>query len=808
MNQVCRRLIREPKVPLLAIATLALAIGGGGALLSVSDALLMRTLAVPHAEQLVAAYPALGEALLGMPMRTLVSLRERQQLITDLCGYARGALDVEVRGVTATYRNEAFTGGCYAMLGVQPRLGRLIDQRDAPDAGEPAAVAVVSTAFWKNALGGDPAVIGQTLRANGAQLTIIGVTPSSFSGLDVDQAPDVTVPLGLMSKLLGRRDAVALYTVGRLRPGVSVEEARSHVRALWPDVWSSTNPAKTGVPASSASAVTSLRVEPVARGLSVQRDQYSRALLFLLLLAAILTVLAVLNVGGLFLAQASAREPEFAMRTALGGTLWRMGLPLLGEGLVIGVAAALAAIPIAWWTGRALAATMWTRSTPTTMDVAPSVNVLAALGALGVMTGLLVSIPALVVVGRRSRLIGGAGTYTIVSGATRWWRRLLIVGQIAVSVVLVFCASLFARELGTINSLAPGYQPEGLRWARLALAFGQPQTIDQAAYFRPVLDRLVALPGVTGAALSLGFPTTERRHVTALAPFRRADAPNGAEVSGTVEYVSPAFFSTVGVRMEGREFEWSDREGQEPVAIINRLLASRLFPAGDAIGERLQLTTASSVASVAVVGVVENFSPGDVRIHDLPMVYLPLLQNPRLMSAPTLVLRVSDARALAESVRHAVQPLGRHRVDRVQTIADQWRRFHMRERVLTGLAAAFAGLSVLVGGVGLFGLLVQFMTTRVREIAIRLALGAQRRIVVSAVVREGLLLVVSGVAIGVPVSLVAERSARALVSELASRDSVSLGVSVLLMLCIALVACWWPALRASRVEPAAALRQP
>jgi len=808
---VCRRLIRQPRVPLLAAATLALAIGGSGALLSLFDALLMRELRVPRSEELVAVYPGLGEALFGIPLPTLVELRQRQQLVTDLCGYARGALDVEARGATASYRNEGFTGGCHRMLGVRPFRGRLIDERDAPVFGEPAPVVVISHRFWRDSLGGEPSAIGETLRANGVELTVVGITPPSFNGLDADQAPDLTVSLGMMARLLGRRsDSVfALYAIGRLRPETTLAQTRAQLRELWPTVWASTNPPQPGGSTSPAAAATALRVESISRGLSAQRELYGRALYFLLVLSGILTVLAFLNVSGLLLARTAARESEFTLRAALGGSRRQVCVPVVVEGLVIGLAAAVAAGPIAWWTSRVLAATMWTRSTPTSMDVTPGTGVLAAIAAIGLIAGIVVSAPALMAVALRSRHTRPTGTYSVVAVSVHWWRRLLVVGQVAVSVILVFCASLFARHLGSIRSLDPGYESNGLRWTRLELAYGQPRTIDQVAYFRPVLDRIDALPGVVGTALSLGFPTTELRHVTALLPFRRADSVgDSAEASGTLEYVSPAFFGTLGVRLlEGREFAWSDTEGQEPVAIVNRLLAARLFPVGDAIGGRVQYATANTVVNLLVVGVVDNFSPGDVRIRDLPIIYLPLVQNPGLMSAPTLVLRTTNVMGLAEGIRDAVESMRRHRVAGLQTITQQSARFQMRERVLTGLATAFAGLSLLVSSIGLYGLLFQWITTRVREIGVRLALGAQRSSVVASVVREGLLLVFAGLAVGLPFSLAAEQAAQGLFSGLAARDSVSLVVSFLLILLVGLAASWWPAFRASRVEPAEALRQ-
>jgi predicted permease len=802
---VVRRLARSPSTWLLAALTLALAIGGSGALLSLFDAFMLRQLAIPRPEKLVAVYPGIGEAVFGVPMRTLVELRTRQQVVTDLCGHARGSLQVEVNSVASSRQNEGMTGNCYRMLGVVPYIGRLFDERDAPDFGDPAAVAVISHRFWTQAFGSDPGIVGRTVRANGVPLTIVGVTPSSFDGIDVDRAPDLTVPLTLMMRLItgASGNARALHTIGRLRPDTTLADARAQLRLLWPEVWAATNVTPPGARPSPAAAAENLQVESIARGLSEQRIVYGSALSRLLALSGLLLLLACLNVGGVMLARTAAREQEFAVRTALGATRSHLGRLLTGEGVMLAVLASLLAVPIAWWVSVTLAATVWIRLTPTTIDAAPAPWVVGVIGVVGLAMGLSVSVPAVIFVFRRRWQITSSGTRATTP--TTFGRRALIASQVAVSLVLVFSAGLLVRNLAAIRSIDPGYEPTGVRSTRLEFVFGQPREIDQVAYMRPLLDRISAHPGVTGAALSVSFPDTELRHVRALTPFQRsADGPGVSEVQGFADWISPGYFSTLGVRMlQGREFTWLEPRGQ-PVGIINRALASRLFPNGNAVGTGLRF--AARNLDVTIVGVAENSSPGDVRIGELPTLFLPILTEQRLMLSPSLILRTQNDSGLDQAVSAAIEPVGRHRVPRVRTIREEANRLHMRERLLTGLATAFAGLSLLVAGLGLYALLAHQVTERTRELGVRRALGATGMRVLSMVMREGMALVLIGVIVGLPFLVIANQAIRAVLFEAPVYDPVSAAVSILVLASVGLFACAWPGLRALRIGPAEALR--
>lgn len=265
--------------------------------------------------------------------------------------------------------------------------------------------------------------------------------------------------------------------------------------------------------------------------------------------------------------------------------------------------------------------------------------VLAAIGGAACLVGIAISGPA-VAYARWARLSVGTGTSRTVTLPANQWRRALVVGQIALSIVLLFIAGLFTRNLASLHTLSPGYAPANVVWSRLDLPVGKPKQIDQVGYYRPLLEKLKALPGVTGVAIASALPTRALYQVVGLSPFRRGDAqPSTGEVGGTFDYISPGFFAALKVRLDGgREFDWSDTVGHPPVAIINRALADKLFPRHDAVEARLRV---SSSVEAAVVGVAPSISIGDCRLRNLPAVYMPFLQVAGYLS-PTLILSRSS----------------------------------------------------------------------------------------------------------------------------------------------------------------------
>lgn len=788
----------------VSVLTLAVAIGGAGGLFSLVDAVILRSLPVREPSRLVAAFPANGEALFGVTMPTLAAFAERQQSLAGLCGVSQsGAMTIELQGANVLRPIESVTGECATVLGLAPAAGRLISNQDAPVIGAGAPVAVISYRLWHDVYGGDAASIGRTLRIEGQPLTIVGVLPQNYRGLNADEAPDVVLPLSTMWQLRGGR-VLALHMLGRLRDDVTLEAARTELRTAWVAAWAATNPAGIPPAAARAGLADNFRVDSLQHGFSTLRYRFAQPLIAAIALAVALLLLAAVNVGALQLSRTVERESQIAVQLALGASRGRLAVGLFTEGFTIAISAAVVALPIAWVASQFVASVAWTGSRALTMRVTPEWPVYAAIAATALVTGITISLAPIVLI--RLQEFQLAATRQIFA-ATRWWRRVLVVTQVALSFGLLFGATLLATNFLGLRTRDVGYDDTELRWTRLEPIFGAPRTYDAESYLRTVQDRMAALPGVERAAMAIGFPTTEVRFTTAQFPIEPvgANASRG-DTRGMMDRVSPGFFATAGVPvLQGREFEWSDTSTSAAVAVITLPLADKLFPEGNAVGRQIRVP-GRKPSDLTIVGVAADFSPGDPRIIAVPRIYVPMAQEPQSGVAPVILLRTTRDGALLEQMRAAIADFGRHQISSVRTIQDQKDRLLTQERLLSTIATSFATLGAVLGALGLYALLAHTIMRRTRELGVRMALGATRRSVQALVAQESFMLVLSGTAAGVPLALIAGRWVGTLLFDISPTDGWLLATTGAGMLIIAIAAAAIPAYRAARVEPATALR--
>jgi predicted permease len=805
-RQALRALWRSPRLTATIVLMLAVAVGGAGGLFSLLHAIVLRPLPVPEPERLVSVYPANGEAMLGIPGTTLDELGRRQTVFDGICGFSRGNVQIETRSGVIRRPHESVGASCGRLLGVRTVLGRFIDATDRADTMQAAPVMVLSESYWRGEFGSDASIIGRTVRVQGVPLTVIGVLDRDAYGLNADQRPDVVVPLGLSPRLFGGPRVIAINAFGRLARGATLESARAELRSLWPDVWDATNAPVPGRPPHPARSADALRIQPFGGGLSELRDRYREALYILLGLALLLLALAVVNAGGLLVARAIGRQHQMAIQLSLGAGYARLTTQLAFEGLLLALGAAAAAVPIAWWTSRALALSLWTNALPLTMSVTPDRTALAVIALAALVIGLLVNLPAVRLLRQGPSLLLAGSTRTAFA-ATSLWRRSLTVCQVALSVVLMCTAALFGRSLVSLRGTDIGFQSAGLYAVSIDALPGIPRDIDHAAYLAEVERRLLATPGIREVTFSGRFPLSAVREVTSLLPnYRNAALPVGSEVPTSTEHVAPGFFAMLGIPIaQGRVFTDDDRAGQPGVAVINRALADRLFPGGGAVGRQIKSLVASQ--PLTVVGVVANATRGDPRITDAPTVYLPALQEPARLMAPVMVIRAEPRPDLLPAVQAAIGPLGRHTVAFIRSVDEQMDRHLARERVLSYLSAAAATLGVVVGALGLLGLLAYAVSVRARELGLRMALGGTHRDLAMLMVREGMVLVAIGIAIGLPVAYGAGRLSASLLYGIAPFDPVSVAAAVATMFGVGAAACIAPTLRLSRITPAEALRE-
>ncbi len=598
---------------------------------------------------------------------------------------------------------------------------------------------------------------------------------------------------------------------------------------LWPDVHKNAVAGPDVTARSYMRETRHIRVESGSHGISRLRVRYARPLSLVLWLALTVLAVACFNVGGLLLTRMFARENELGVHLALGATWGLVARQLLVEGLMLSFAATVLAIPIAYWFSHGLGVMLWTAPTSLGLQLTPDAPVLVAMVLGGALCGVLITVPSVAFWRFRPARIGGSSARTVTGGIT-WTGRTLIAGQLALTLALMFSAGLFMQHLAQLRDLDPGYRTEGWFSLRPSRRPGGQLPSNFAVYQRDLIERLSKIEGVSGVALANVFPFAVRTGMS-LSDVRRVDAAAAADmgagmnaVAAQPEFVSPGFFELLEIKViRGRTFGWQDDTSRPPVAVINASLARQLFGAGGgggaaavaaaeapeaaALGKRIKVGTDPKEPDVEIVGVVTDASPGDVRIARLPMVYRPIFQEPRALAVPAVVLRARGGEAFAADVRRTVAASGNYHVTFIRSAEEQIGRTMVTERTLFLLSSFVGGLSVLLATLGLYSLLAYSVGRRMRELALRMALGASHTVVRSMVIREGLTLAVLGIVIGVPIALASGRLSRSYLEELpASSPGLVVAVGAMLLV-IGLIAVAAPARRAARTDPAVALRE-
>jgi predicted permease len=788
-----RALRRSPAFSAGAILTLALALASTATLLNLLEAFVFRRLAVPAPDQLIGIYPLSGEASVGFSAQALQALGARQQVLTGICGVTAGYGTLGVRfdsGAVTQNPYEAVTGNCYELLGVKALMGRLFAPEDVPISGDPRPVVLISDRVWRQKFGSSPDVLGRTVLLEGTPLTIIGVLPGTYRGLNADEAPDIALPITLPWKLR-LHPPLAMQAVGRLRPGTGIGEAAAHLRAIWPEVFMSAQTANR-VPR----ATPNLRVVPLSNGFSVLRELYRRPLYALVALGGSLLLLACVNVGGLSLARLLDRREAFAVQLALGAGRSSLAVQILCEATVIGAAATLLAIPVGWWGAQVAERFLWTGYRPFTLEATPITTTLLSTALIGVLAALFVAAPGFIALSVQNWDLGAR---SVGHGARSSRQRRVISSQIALCFVIAFCAALFTGNLYALRQLPLGYEPARLHWVRLD-STSRTGSGPSIGYADTVLLRIGALPGVERAAMSATFGTGVADRIPV-----RTDAVDLNSVDAISDRVSPGFFRTTLIPLQhGRDFTWNDVSGRANVAILNRSLAYRLFTNGDAVGRTVTVSRGPREQVVTVVGIAADATPGDPRIQRAPQLYFPL--GPDAPPAPALLLRLRTENLTETLLREAIEPLGRHQVLRVSAMNEQVDQFFVQERLITSTSLLFAVLSGIVSIAGLYANMSQNIIRRTREIGIRIALGATPTMIRKLVLTEACWILLIGLGLGLPAAIAGGHAARSLLSGESISTMTLLAITGSSIAIVAMLVSVWPAQRAAHTQVATALR--
>ncbi|MBI3886374.1 MAG: ABC transporter permease [Opitutae bacterium] len=795
-----RHFIKSPGFSLAAVLALALGIGANTAMFSIINTLFLRPLPFAQPRRIVQLTSSLpGGQLTNAPFSypRYLAVRDAQTVFSDLTVGTFTAFNVTGRGDPEQVQGFHAAANFLHTLGLQPELGRFFSSTEDRPGGPP--VVLLSQAYWRKKFNGDRGVLGQTLTLDGRPNTIIGVLPAALSQFPFDQT-DLWVPRPAETSLLVpaqlNHGAFGFQVIARLRPGVSLAQAREAVNVLAAG-YRAANPKNIDAP---SSAETNLLLDDLVGN---QRPT------FIALFGAVGCVLliACANVANLLLARFASRRKEIAVRFALGASRGRVIRQFLVESLLLAVLGAGAGLLFAQWAievflkiGQAFI--------PRALEISLDPVVLAFTAGLALLTGLATGIVPAWQAARpdvnEALKSGARGS----SGGAREnrFRHGLLVGEIALSLVLLVSASLLLASFSRLSAVAPGFTAAGVFVGGLnpppARYASAPALAD---YYRRVLDRVAALPGVKSAALNDALPLSGATPQAPVAVVGRPVPPLSEQALALRHLVSPGLFQTLGIGLKsGRDFDQRDNPAAPPVVIINETMARHYFPDGAPLGQKL--ITGMGQLTAEVIGVVADNQSNDLTSPPVAEYFLPVLQRPENFTS-LIVRAAGDPVALTGAIRTALKEVDPDLpLLNPTTLPLVVARTGADRRLIMVLLAAFAGLAVVLASIGIYSVMAYVVTQRSTELGIRMALGASPAMVQRLVVAQGLKVAAVGIAVGIAAALGFTRLLQTFLFGVRPGDpQIYAGIS-LLVAGVTYCACWIPARRAARVDPLVALR--
>ncbi len=852
LRYALRMLRRNPGFAVVAVLTLALGIGANTAIFSLIDAVLLKRLPVKNPEHLALLRHAnVGKIATPFAYRTYKQFREQNQVFSGVLAYHPLRLSVSVDGQPEPgVAGQLVSGNYYSVLGVNAALGRTILPDDDRTPGE-SPVCVISHDYWQRRFAGDPAIVGKIIQLSGTPFTVIGVTQPEFFGLEVGSSLDISVPLMMQQQVMpgigsyvDESANLPNFTVmGRLRPGASMSQAQVSLSLLYQQIVAEYATSNWGVkPGISPSWLEEkLVLESGSQGLSELRWQFSRPLLVLMIVVALVLTTACANVAGLLLARAVSRRKEIAIRVALGGGRLRLIRQLLTESVLLASLGGLLGLLFAYWGTSLLLPLMSQGEIPTHLNLSPDARVLGFTVAVSVLTGLLFGLaPASLAtrVDMNSALKNDAsGLATGRRGAPMTFGKMFVVSQVALSLLLLTGAGLFVRSLRNLQQADAGFARENVLVTKLEPSGSADKSSQLAARYDDLLRRVEAIPGVKMASL-VGYSPMSRREwlvmgqnpewARSLISIQGYTPQPGEEMLIPFIQVYPNSFATLGIPLlAGRDFRPQDTQVWRPrvcspaalVGIINESMARRFFGNQSPIGRRFGPANARPMqcpdgswwggpGAIEIIGVVKDVKYTSLRNEGRAMFYVPFHQANTSWGQMTLAVRTAgDPTSVAAVVRREARTLDPAMpMFEVETLATQVAASLREERLVATLSSGFGLLALLLSCLGLYGILSYTVARRTNEIGIRMALGADRHDVLWLVLRDALRLVLLGVALGIPAALAATRLTSSQLFGISAADPVAIGLATLALLAVAAVAGYLPAWRATRVDPLVALR--
>ncbi len=807
-----RTFIRSPGFTTAVVLSLALGIGANTAVFSLVDAVMWRNARVNDPESLLfVGYGNLSYTFTYQQFRTL---RRHNTVMTDLAAYSPVRLNVSINGIVQpTAEGQLVSAGYFSMLGIRPVIGRAIGAEDNV-AVNAHPVAMISHAFWKSHFNLDQSVLGRTITLSGTAFTVIGVTPPEFVGLEVGVSPDIFAPVMMQPTLVPAQENLLadqpnlyhtwLRVFGRLKPGVTVAQAAAVLHPLF----------QQEIP--EGIKFDSIRRQKVglysaATGFSDLREPFSESLFILMGVVAAVLLIACANIANLLLARAAARQPEFAMRLALGAGRSRLMGQLLVESVLLALVGGACGLVVAHWSGRFLLSFMSAGRTPIALSLTPDTRVLLFTAVASIVTGLLFGLaPAM----RASRAdlapaLSSGGRGSTGSRSRLRADRLLVVVQVALSLTLLVSAGLFVRSLYQLNARAASASRDSVLVVRV-----EPKGSDQRntpsvsarldRAYRQLITEAESIRGVEFASMAQFTPMMIRALTSRIA------LGDEREVQALTPMIYPNYFATMDIALlAGRDFNETDLAESAPrVTIVNETFVRQVFQGENPVGRRLRMNGVER----EIVGVVKDSPYINFRREIPAMAYQTFLQTNTGRGQMVLYARVrGDVARIAPQIREVISRLDPTLpLFEIRTLSEELDAVLVRERLIATLTSTFGALALALAGVGLYGLLAFTIAQRTAEMGVRIALGAKRGDVVLMVMREALTLVLAGTLIGlvgaVATARLASNQLSVLLFRLSATDPVTIVAATAMLLAVAALASYLPARRASRVEPMAALR--
>jgi predicted permease len=804
-----RILAKNPGFAIVAVLTLALGIGANAAIFSVTDAVMLKLLPVRSPEQLV--YLRLlspQEHGSAFSRAEFAEFLEQSHSFSGMSAFDTLRLMGTAGGQSEFISGECVSGSFFSVLGVDVALGRpLTSEDDQP--GKPA-VAVISHDYWKRKFALDPAVTGKIISLKGISFTIVGVAPARFRGIELGDAMDIWVPLAFWEQLR-LNDHLTLGVMARMKPEADVRQAGAEITLIDQQFAAAALGSKPAPLAKRDLQARSVELVPGGRGLFDLPDQLPRSLLLLTMVVGLVLLITCANVANLLLARAVGRRKEIAVRLALGAPRIRLFRQLLTESLLLAVTGGTLGLLLAGWCTNSLIGLLSNGGALRALDVRTDVRTLYFALGVSLFTCLLFGVaPARWATRMDASLtLKGAANSADANTPRLGPRSILVISQVSMSVLLLVGAGLLVKSLQKLSAVDTGFRQENILLASLYPTLSGYEGARELAFYARAQERVSAAPGVASATFSRFGMLSGGRWIRVATHF--FEDKGEKEIKVNCNPVAPRFFETMGISIIlGRDFAAADEQRAPRVAVVSESFAHRYFPGEAALGRQLLFKDEKAGEQIVVVGIVKEVKALSLREREsLPQIYIPLAQTPAdLLGQITMEVRTAmEPAAAATAIRDAMHDVDANlAVVQIITQKAQTEGTLQNERSLSTLSTVFGILALLLACLGLYGIAAYSVAARTREIGIRMALGARPVEVHRMVIRQGMRLAAIGIALGLAGALVVSRILASVLFGVSSADSlIYAGVSILLIL-VALAACYVPARRAAAVDPMIALR--